>query len=175
MASAQSPIHWPHFGLFSGNSANFCLQMGGVKEIHPLKRKSIKPSSSTVRGMLPPKQFKNLDAALQSLRAAGLRFEWVWHGKDAGWVCAGLYEDVSRCELIATLDPLVGRIVLSPDEWEEAKKHKSIPEKFRKALKIPFDQTKDRVTFEIELDSTGMRDLFSDFIESLHVVWNPKT
>src|SRR4029077_7357860 len=88
--------------------------------IHPLKRKSVKPSSSTVRGMLPVKQFRALDAAMQSLRAAGLRFDWQWRDKDTGWVCAGYVDDLLLCELLPTLDPLVGQLRLKAPQIKVA-------------------------------------------------------
>lgn len=135
--------------------------------IHPLKRKSVKPSSSTVRGMLPSKQFRSLDAAMQSLRAAGLRLDWQWRDKDVGWVCAGLLDDHTLCELHPTKEPLVGQILLSHALQKKALSFASIPASFKAILKSPVEENKTHLIYEFELDSTPERDLFSDFVESL--------
>ena len=144
------------------------LEIGSkMKDIHPLKRKSIKPSSSTVRGMLPSKQFRALDAALQSLRATGLRFEWRWVDKEVGWLCAGLYEDRARCELIATEDPLVGRVRLTKKEADNALKSPKLEKKFRVLVENPMSKDKNEYYFELELVTTEARDFFSDFVENV--------
>ena len=145
-----------------------------MKEIHPLKRKSIKPSSSTVRGMLPSKQFRALDAALQSLRATGLRFEWRWVDKDVGWLCAGLYEERARCELIATEDPLVGRVQLDKSEAARAIESKQLDKKFKGLLEHPIRKEKNILVYELELVTTEARDFFSDFVENVFICLDPQ-
>jgi len=144
-----------------------------MKEIHPLKRKSVKPSSSTVRGMLPVRQFRALDAAMQSLRAAGLRFDWQWRDKDTGWVCAGLFEDAILCELIPSQTPLIGQIRLSANHWKLALAHEEIPERYKSILKVPIEKDRAHMLYEFELESTPQRDLFSDFIEALQLLFVP--
>jgi hypothetical protein len=139
----------------------------GMKDTHPLKRKSIKPSSSTVRGMLPGPQFRALDAAMQSLRAAGMRLDWRWKNKDIGWVCVGLLDDTVACELRPTQEPLVGVVELSKDQQGSALADKKLPEKFRRILRVPLDETKKGCLYEFELETTQQRDLLSDFMEAL--------
>jgi hypothetical protein len=138
-----------------------------VKETHPLKRKSIKPSSSTVRGMLPGPQFRALDAAMQSLRSAGMRLDWAWKSKDIGWVCLGLINEQSACELRPTQDPLVGWVELNQEQLTLALDSDDIPKKFKNILKAPMEETKSISCYEIPLETTAMRDLFSDFVEAL--------
>lgn len=135
--------------------------------LHPLKRKSVKPSSSTVRGMLPGRQFRALDAAMQSLRAAGLRLEWEWRDRDIGWVCRGFTEEVSFCELQPTKDPLMGQVLLGKNEMKKALASSSIPAPFKAILKAPMEEVKGVAMFEFELMSTPERDLFSAFVEAL--------
>src|SRR5687768_4783255 len=82
--------------------------------VHPLKKAAIKPSSSTLRGMLTPKEFKIVDAALQSLRAAGgIELSWEWKGKDTGWICAAKYNELTICEVHAATTPIRGVLPLS--------------------------------------------------------------
>lgn len=138
-----------------------------MKNSHPLKRKSIKPSSSTVRGMLPGPQFRALDAAMQSLRSAGLRLDWVWKSNDIGWVCQGLLNASVCCELQPTQDPLTGVIELEAAVLAAALSSGDVPEKFKKILKAPVEETKRHSIYEIPLETTPMRDLFSDLVESL--------
>ena len=138
-----------------------------MKDNHPLKRKSIKPSSSTVRGMLPAPQFRALDAAMQSLRSAGLRLEWIWKNKDTGWVCQGLLDTMVCCELQPTQEPLTGVIELEEKVLKAALSSGDVPDKFKKILKAPIDETKKYSVYEIPLETTPMRDLFSDLVESL--------
>jgi len=138
-----------------------------MKEIHPLKRKSVKPSSSTVRGMLPSKQFRALDSALQGLRATGLRFDWIWKEAEIGWVCAGLYEDRTYCELVPSQSPLVGQIRLSQKDWKNALESEEVPERYKAILKLPIEKDRKEVLFEFELESTAQRDMFSEIVENL--------
>lgn len=138
-----------------------------MKEIHPLKRKSIKPSSSTVRGMLPGPQFRALDAAMQSLRAAGVRLDWRWKDAKIGWVCVGLYEEQAACELRPTTDPLSGWMRLEPAQLETALSSPRVPARFKKILKVPISEDRNGSVYEFDLDTTPIRDLFSEFVEVL--------
>src|SRR4051812_22750616 len=99
-----------------------------MKDNHPLKRKSIKPSSSTVRGMLPGPQFRSLDAAMQSLRSAGMRLDWQWKNKTLGWVCAALIDDRVMCELQPTREPLYGVIELPQEVYRKVLKSPDFPD-----------------------------------------------
>jgi len=141
-----------------------------VSERHPLKRKSIKPSSSTVRGMLPAKQHKVLEAAMQGLRAIGLRFEWVWRGQRVGWVSTGYVDETVVCELYPTEEPVVGKVKLTPDQIERAKEAKQILTKFKKVLDFPIEVEKGKNVYEFDLAQRVMRDLFSEFVEQLRPV-----
>ncbi len=138
-----------------------------MKDIHPLKRKSIKPSSSTVRGMLPAAQFKSLDAAMQNLRSAGLRLEWQWKSKSIGWVCAGLAGEITLCELRPTDSPLMGLVFLNKDQQKRALEADHIPDVFKKVIKNPADEKKELLVYEFVLETTQFRDLLSHFVESL--------
>lgn len=138
-----------------------------MAEVHPLKRRSIKPSSSTVRGMLPAAQCRMLDAAMQSVRSTGLRLEWVWRGKSDGWVCAGFHDDFEVCLIIATETPPVGRLILSTERVELAKKNRSFPKKFKPVLDYPVDETKVGHLYEFPLEKTPERDLYTEFIEAV--------
>lgn len=140
---------------------------GGKAPLHPLKRKSVKPSSSTVRGMLPGKQFRSLDAAMQSLRAAGLRLDWQWRDKEIGWVCAGLLDDQALCELHPTKEPLVGQVRLSRPQQKKALGSTELSAPFKAILKVPVEETKSELIYEFDLDTTPERDLFSNFVEAL--------
>ena len=142
-----------------------------MKDIHPLKRKSIKPSSSTVRGMLPGPQFRALDAAMQSLRSAGMRLEWQWKNKDIGWVCVGLQGDVAACELRPTEQPLIGVVELTRDQLKKALTLPEIPTKFKSILKVPMSETKSLLIYELPLETTQQRDMMSDFVESLSALF----
>ncbi len=145
-----------------------------MTEKHPLKRKSIKPSSSTVRGMLPAARFKALDASMQSLRAAGMRLEWVWRDARVGWVCAALIDDLVFCELRPTVEPLLGVIELPRDLYKVALSLKTIPEAYKAILKLPIKENTKFYCYEFELEATDQRDLFSNFIEALAMVFESK-
>jgi len=117
--------------------------------------------------MLPGPQFRALDAAMQSLRSAGLRLDWTWKDKDTGWVCQGLLDSFVCCELHPTKDPLVGVIELEEHILSSALEADDIPEKYKQILKAPLEESKKFSLYEIPLESTPMRDLFSDLVESL--------
>lgn len=138
-----------------------------MKDIHPLKRKSIKPSSSTVRGMLPGPQFRALDAAMQSMRAAGLRLDWQWRDQEIGWVCAGMLDDAVVCELRPAFSPLIGVLELTRANQKKAREMADFPEKFHAVLDNPMDSDRKCVRYEFDLATTGMRDLMSEFVEAL--------
>jgi hypothetical protein len=121
--------------------------------------------------MLPIKQFRALDAAMQSLRAAGLRFEWQWKDKDTGWVCAGFADDLLLCELVPTVDPLVGQLRLKPAQIKKALEHPDVPEKFKSILNFPIEKDRSESLYEFELESTPQRDLLSDFVEALQLAF----
>lgn len=120
--------------------------------------------------MLPVKQYRALDAAMQSLRAAGLRFDWIWRDKDIGWVCAGLVDDLLLCELIPTVDPLVGQLRLKAVEVKKLIGHSDVADKFKQILNFPIEKDRSLSLYEFELESTPQRDLFSDFVEILQAV-----
>ncbi len=134
---------------------------------HPLKRKSVKPSISTVRGMLPGKQFRSLDAAMQSLRTAGLRLDWRWKNAESGWVCVGLLDDEVFCELHPVEDPLIGVISLSKAEVEKISASTDFPKKFKKILSLPIDVQRGSHVYEFPLEDSPHRDLFTAFVEAL--------
>ena len=134
-----------------------------MKEIHPLKRKSIKPSSSTVRGMLPGAQFRALDAAMQSLRTAGLQLDWSWRDKNIGWVCEGRIDDITVCELQPTQEPLLGVIRVQKGILKKLATDKSLPKKLKIILDSPVESTSKESLYEIPLASTAFRDIFSEF------------
>jgi hypothetical protein len=138
-----------------------------MKEIHPLKRKSIKPSSSTVRGMLPVAQFKSLDAAMQNLRSAGLRLEWQWKSKSTGWVCVGLAGEIILCELRPTEQPLMGYVYLTKEQQKRALNSEAVSDGFKNVIRNPVDEKKDLMIYEFVLETTQFRDLLSHFVEAL--------
>jgi hypothetical protein len=140
-----------------------------MSERHPLKRKSVKPSSSTVRGMLPSKQFQSLDASMQSLRAVGLRFEWVWAGVSHGWVSAGMIDDRVMCEILASESPIIGRISLSKEEILTLKGSDAFPVRFKPFLDFSVEEKRGKVIFELELDTTAKRDVFSEIVRCLEL------
>ncbi len=142
-----------------------------MSERHPLKRKSVKPSSSTVRGMLPAVQFQSLDAAMQSLRAVGLRFDWIWGGVSLGWICSGLIDERVACEILAAETPLLGRIVIKIEDLDTLKTSDVFPEKFKKFLEFPVEERKGKSIFELEIDSTQRRDVFSEIVKSIDAVF----
>ena len=137
---------------------------------HPLKRKSVKPSISTVRGMLPGKQFRSLDAAMQSLRTAGLRLDWRWKNAEAGWVCVGLMDDEVFCELLPVDEPLIGIVTLSKADFERVSASSSFPKKYKKILDMAIEVSKKSHVYEFPLEDSRHRDLFTAFIESLQDV-----
>ena len=141
-----------------------------MKNVHPLKRKSIKPSSSTVRGMLPSNQFKVLDASMQSLRAAGLRFEWVWNGKDTGWVSTGYYEERVLCEIVASVEPMYAKISLNSAEVNLLTEAETFPPSYKKILEYPIHTKEEIQTYEFGIESTPERDLLSNIVECLSLI-----
>lgn len=140
--------------------------MPTLRDKHPLKRKSIKPSSSTLKGMLTPKLSKALEAAMQSLRTVGLRLEWQWKNSDIGWACFCYFQDIVLCELRPTQTPLTGVLILTHEQLEACKGAKAFPKKFKPILEIPIDEDKAHAYFEFPLESTPERDLFTEFVES---------
>lgn len=138
-----------------------------MNNTHPLRRKSVKPSISTVRGMLPGKQFRALDAAMQSLRTAGLRLEWRWRNAQIGWVCVGLADDKVACELRPVEEPLIGILQLKKKESEKIVEMSSLPKKYKKILELPIDTEKGLQTYEFPLEDSKYRDLFTAFVESV--------
>jgi hypothetical protein len=134
---------------------------------HPLKRKSVKPSISTVRGMLPGKQFRSLDAAMQSLRTAGLRLDWRWKNAEIGWVCVGLLDDEVFCELHPVDEPLIGIVTLSKLDVERVAKSPAFPKKYKKILDMAIDVVKGSNVYEFPLEDSRHRDLFTAFVEAL--------
>jgi hypothetical protein len=132
---------------------------------HPLKRKSVKPSISTVRGMLPGKQFRALDAAMQSLRTSGLRLDWRWKDAENGWVCAGLYNENIFCELLPVFDPLLGQVILTDAQVARAATSDDIPKKFQKVIaEFAIDKKKGRHIYEFVLETSKQRDFFTEFV-----------
>ena len=127
----------------------------------------MKPSSSTVRGMLPSRQFRALDAAMQSLRSAGLRLDWQWKDKKTGWVCLGLLDSHAMCELRPTEEPLVGHIMLTRKQVKLAQADEEVPKSYREVLKYPIDEKSDLQIYEFELSTTPERDFYSDFVEAV--------
>lgn len=120
--------------------------------------------------MLPGRQFRALDAAMQSLRAAGLRLDWYWRDKDIGWVCRGMADEKSFCELHPTQDPLIGQIRLPKKVLALALASPSVLPVFKAVLKSPVDEDKSLAFYEFDLTTTQERDLFSDFVEALQGV-----
>lgn len=138
-----------------------------MSKVHPMRRKSVKPSSSTVRGMLPAPQHRSLEAATQSLRAAGLQFDWQWRNKSVGWVCAGLADDRVVVELQPIEEPVLGLLILTSTEVESLKGSKDLSKVYKKVLDFPVDERGDFLVFEFELMTTPERDLFSNFVEKV--------
>ena len=120
--------------------------------------------------MLPGEQFRALDAAMQSLRAAGLRLDWYWRDKDIGWVCRGMTDDRSICELQPTRDPLIGQVRYPKEALKKALALSSVPATYKAILKAPIDEDKTTAIYEFELNTTPERDLFSDFVEVLESI-----
>lgn len=133
--------------------------------IHPLKKAAIKPSSSTLRGMLSPKEFKVVDSTLQSLRAAGgIELSWEWKGKATGWVCAAKYNDQTVCEIHAAETPIKGVLPLSAQLIEKLQTCKSFPKGYKTFLEHPVETRKSVSLYELELESTELRDLLSSLV-----------
>ena len=132
---------------------------------HPLRKAAIRPSSSTLRGMLSQKEFKVVDSALQSLRSAGgVELQWIWKGKDVGWVCSANYNGTVVCELHAANCPIKGVLPLSVTLVDRMLGAKSFPQGFKSFLKHPLEENGDTRYFELELESTELRDLLSDLV-----------
>ncbi len=138
-----------------------------MTNIHPLRRKSVKPSISTVRGMLPGKQFRALDSAMQSLRTAGLRLEWRWVNAQIGWVCVGLADDKVACELRPVEEPLIGVLKLSKKEAQSVIADSTLLKKYKKILELPVNEAKGTQTYEFPLEDSKYRDLFTAFVEAV--------
>lgn len=117
--------------------------------------------------MLPGKQFRALDAAMQSLRTAGLRLEWRWRNAQIGWVCVGLADDKVACELRPVEEPLIGILQLKKKESEKIVEMSSLPKKYKKILELPIDTEKGLQTYEFPLEDSKYRDLFTAFVESV--------
>ncbi len=130
-----------------------------------MRRKSVKPSSSTVRGMLPVPQHRSLEAATQSLRAAGLQFDWQWRNKVVGWVCAGLADDRVVVELLPIEEPVLGLLIITLGEVVQLKDSEEFPASYKKVLNFPVEDRGSSVVYEFELMSTPERDMFSNFVE----------
>jgi hypothetical protein len=130
-----------------------------------MRRKSVKPSSSTVRGMLPVAQHRALEAATQSLRAAGLQFDWQWRNRTLGWVCAGLADERVVVELLPIDEPVLGLLIISSAEIAILKESETFPNAYKKVLDYPVDDRGEASVYEFELMSTPERDMFSNFVE----------
>lgn len=139
---------------------------------HPLKRKSVKPSISTVRGMLPGKQFRSLDAAMQSLRTAGLRLDWRWKNADIGWVCVGLLDEEVFCELRPVEEPLIGVVTLAKADVETIAASPTFPKKYKTILGMAIDVVRGTHIYEFPLEDSRHRDLFTAFVEELQDALN---
>jgi len=139
---------------------------------HPLKRKSVKPSISTVRGMLPGKQFRSLDAAMQSLRTAGLRLDWRWKNADIGWVCVGLLDEEVFCELRPVEEPLIGVVTLAKADVETIAASAGFPKKYKTILGMAIDVVRGTHIYEFPLEDSRHRDLFTAFVEELQDALN---
>jgi hypothetical protein len=116
--------------------------------------------------MLPGKQFRSLDAAMQSLRTAGLRLDWRWKNAESGWVCVGLLDEEVFCELHPVEEPLIGVITLSKAQLETITAS-AFPKKFQKILGMAIDVVRGSSVYEFPLEDSRHRDLFTDFIEAL--------
>ncbi len=139
-----------------------------VSTAHPLKKAAIKPSSSTLRGMLSPKEFKVVDSTLQSLRAAGgIELSWEWKGKDVGWVCAAKYNDQTVCEVHAANSPIKGVLPLGDALVTKLKSCKSFPRGYKTFLEYPIETKDKQLLYELELESTELRDLLSSLVGAI--------
>ncbi len=139
-----------------------------VTAVHPLKKAAIKPSSSTLRGMLTPKEFKIVDAALQSLRAAGgIELSWEWKGKDTGWVCAAKYNEETICEVHASSTPIRGVLPLKDELVKRLQSCKSFPKGYKTFLDHPIETKKNLSLYELELETTELRELLSSLVGAI--------
>ncbi len=144
------------------------MMLSAVRTVHPLKKAAIKPSSSTLRGMLTPKEFKIVDAALQSLRAAGgIELSWEWQGKDTGWICAAKYNEQTICEVHAANTPIRGVLPLNNTLVERLQSCKSFPKGYKTFLEHPVEAKKNLSLYELELESTELRDLLSSLVGAI--------
>jgi len=115
--------------------------------------------------MLPVPQHRSLEAATQSLRAAGLQFDWQWRNKSIGWVCAGTYDEKLLVELLPIDEPVLGLLFLSNKEIDFLKAESTFPKAYKKVLEFPVDEKGGSSVYEFELMSTPERDMFSNFVE----------
>ena len=122
--------------------------------------------------MLPGKQFRSLDSAMQSLRTAGLRLDWRWKNAESGWVCVGLLDEEVFCELLPVEEPLIGIITLSKVDVERIANSQSFPKKFKKILGMAIDVVRGSNIYEFPLEDSRHRDLFTAFIEALQDALN---
>jgi hypothetical protein len=135
---------------------------------HPLRKAAIRPSSSTLRGMLSPKEFKIVDSALQSLRSAGgLELQWEWRGKSIGWICAAKYNDFTVCEVHAASIPIKGIIQIPMAISLRIQESPSFPEGFKGFLKHPTDTCGSNNLYSLEIETTELRDLLSDLVSEI--------
>ena len=133
--------------------------------MHPLRKAAIKPSSSTLRGMLSQKEFKIVDAALQSLRSAGgLELQWEWKGKDIGWICAAKYNGCTMCEVHAAQTPIRGILQLAPPLVGRLQEADTFPQGFKSFLNHPMDENKTHKLYELEIETSELRNLLSDLV-----------
>jgi len=118
--------------------------------------------------MLTQKDFKIVDSTLQSLRSAGgLELQWVWKGKETGWVCAANYNDVVICELHAATTPIRGVLPLPANLVNTLMGAKAFPVGFKALLQSPVDDDPKTKTYELELESTELRDLLSELVSEI--------
>ena len=142
--------------------------MNVAMAVHPLKKAAIKPSSSTHRGMLSPKEFKIVDATLQSLRGAGgIELQWEWKGKDTGWVCAAKYSGQTLCEVHAANNPIRGVLPLSENLLIKLRSAKAFPKGFKTFLDHPSNTKKGYCFYEMEIETTELRDLLSHLVGAI--------
>ena len=135
---------------------------------HPLRKAAIRPSSSTLRGMLSPKEFKIVDSALQSLRGAGgLELQWEWRGKSIGWICAAKYNEFTVCEVHAASRPIKGVIQLPKPIAQRIQESKAFPKGFKSFLLHPIDTCGSNNLYELEIETTELRDLLSDLVSEI--------
>lgn len=118
--------------------------------------------------MLSPKEFKIVDAALQSLRAAGgIELSWEWKGKDTGWICAAKYNEQTVCEVHAANSPIRGVLPLSQTLVVKLQTCKSFPRGYKTFLEHPIETRKNLCLYELELETTELRDLLSSLVGAI--------